>query len=71
MKAFPAVLVITFATSRKEMADERRTMALQILEAFGRFVRKVFVFVLEEYEPKCSLIGTVIRLQCLEHLIHI
>lgn len=34
MKTFPAVPVIAFGTSRKEMANERKTMALQILDAY-------------------------------------
>jgi hypothetical protein len=35
MKAFPAVPVLHFGTSRKEMANERKMMALQILKASG------------------------------------
>lgn len=35
MEAIQGVLVIIFSTFRKEMADERRTMVLQILEASG------------------------------------
>ncbi|KAK7130471.1 hypothetical protein R3I93_019961 [Phoxinus phoxinus] len=32
MRAFPAVLVVKFGTSKKEVAQERKTMALQILK---------------------------------------
>lgn len=35
MKAFPAVPVIRFGTSKKEMANKRKALAVQILKASG------------------------------------
>jgi hypothetical protein len=35
MRAFPADPVLNFGTSRKEMAQERKMMALQILQESG------------------------------------
>lgn len=35
MEAFPAIPIMTFGTTKKEMAQERKKMALKILEASG------------------------------------
>ncbi|XP_051544401.1 uncharacterized protein wu:fc27b11 [Myxocyprinus asiaticus] len=44
MKAFPAVPLIRFGTSKKEMAHARKTMALQILKASATRPYSTFIW---------------------------
>lgn len=69
MEAIQGVLVIIFSTFKKGNGRWKKNNGPADTRSIG-FVRKVFVFVLEEYEPKCRLIRTMMKLQCLEHLIH-
>ena len=46
MEAFPALPGMSFGTSKKEMACERRTFALSILSGSGLFFPLFFIFTL-------------------------